>query len=110
SRVKTIVDIGANQGLFLLAARKYFPNASIAAYEPNPNIKELLVQNGRILNAEIYGEAVTSKDCMVNLHFGDSDLHTIAEPSSAGNVRGTGFDRVIERAGGNIDILKMDCE
>src|SRR5262245_45123028 len=33
--IRTIVDIGANIGLFSLWARHNFPNATIHAYEPN---------------------------------------------------------------------------
>ncbi|TFE67128.1 SAM-dependent methyltransferase [Candidatus Methylacidiphilum fumarolicum] len=32
-----IVDIGANRGQFSLVARRYFPNALIYAFEPQPN-------------------------------------------------------------------------
>ena len=33
--IETILDIGANVGLFGLAARNVFPDATIHAYEPN---------------------------------------------------------------------------
>ncbi len=32
----TILDVGAHAGLFSLAARLYFPEATIHAYQPNP--------------------------------------------------------------------------
>src|SRR6516164_5480528 len=38
SPVNTVVDIGANIGLFSLWARHQFPNAIIHAYEPNDAI------------------------------------------------------------------------
>src|SRR5262245_2968893 len=35
---RTILDIGANFGLFSLLAAHYFPPATIHAYEPNPRV------------------------------------------------------------------------
>ena len=51
--IKTIVDVGANQGLFLLAARKNFPNANIYGYEPNPHLMPQLLQNGKAVKAAV---------------------------------------------------------
>ena len=36
-----ILDVGANVGLFSLAARLNFPQAVIHAYEPNPNLASI---------------------------------------------------------------------
>ncbi len=108
--VRTIVDVGANQGLFLIAARKKFPAASINAYEPNPRIKDLLSKNAKALEVTAHFEAVTLNDCQVDLKFAESDLHTIAEPFPGGQISGIAFKKVIKGAGGEIDILKIDCE
>lgn len=108
--VHTIVDIGANQGLFLLAARNLFRKSSTFGYEPNWQIEKTLLHNAKALNATVFFEAVTKEDGKVNLFFGETDLHTIAEISFDGNTPATAFHKVIERAGGQIDILKMDCE
>ncbi len=109
-QVDTVVDIGANQGIFLVTARKNFSRALLHAYEPNPNIYGNLSSNAGALGASAFLEAVTKEDGNVELNFGESDLHTTARPSSVGNSKGTALKRVIERAGGKIDILKMDCE
>ncbi|MGL5064766.1 MAG: FkbM family methyltransferase, partial [Microcoleus sp.] len=37
-----ILDIGANVGLFPIAARNRFPQSVIHAYEPNPNLETYL--------------------------------------------------------------------
>jgi FkbM family methyltransferase len=108
--VNTILDIGANQGLFILAARQIFPKASIAGYEPNPELKELLSFNGHSLDAVVYFEAVTRQPGLVTLEFGHSDLHTKTLISDTGEIIATPLSKAIERAGGSIDILKMDCE
>lgn len=108
--VKRIIDIGANQGLFAIAARHHFANASITCYEPNKILEPVLGHNANLLNAKVYYEAVSLNDCKLNLNFGKSDLHTRSEHSEDGDIKGTAFSKLIQRAGGSIDIVKMDCE
>lgn len=109
-QVRSIVDIGANQGIFLVAARQKFADAAIYAYEPNPHIFGNLSFNAANLDASVYMEAATREDCAMELSFGESDLHTTARASLQGKTRGTAFRKIVELAGGQIDILKMDCE
>lgn len=108
-RVNSIVDVGANQGMFLIAARQYFPNAKISAYEPNELLKDILDYNANQLDSKVFYEAVMKNDCTVNLNFTDSDLATTAFQSENGNVIGSSLKKVIGR-NGPIDILKLDCE
>lgn len=110
TKVEVIVDIGANQGLFAIAARHNFSKATVNCYEPNKKLEIILGHNTIALNAQAYYEAVTKEDCKVQLHFGNTDLHTTTMVCDNGNVTGTSFRKVIDRAGGKIDILKMDCE
>ncbi|HET7115943.1 MAG TPA: FkbM family methyltransferase, partial [Hanamia sp.] len=107
--VKAIVDVGANQGVFVIAARQFFPEAKIDCYEPNPQLADTLNFNAAQLNATPYLEAVMQYDCKVNLHFTESDLATTASKSDTGNVIGSSLATVIKRIG-KIDILKLDCE
>lgn len=44
-KLKTIVDVGGNQGQFCLAARHRFPEAAIYSYEPVPDTFEVLITN-----------------------------------------------------------------
>ncbi|CAN5338140.1 hypothetical protein BH11BAC5_BH11BAC5_30120 [soil metagenome] len=108
--INSIVDVGANQGLFAIAARQQFPNANIHCYEPNLFLKENLSHNADNLSSTLYIEAVTKDDCKVNLEFGETDLLTKTSVSTTGTVQGTSLRTVIENAGGEIDILKLDCE
>ncbi|RZK11526.1 MAG: hypothetical protein EOO43_19300, partial [Flavobacterium sp.] len=85
-KIETIIDVGANQGLFLIAARQLFPSARIIGYEPNKNLETTLSHNARQLNATIYFEAVMKEDCMVKLNFTESDLATSATESNDGTV------------------------
>lgn len=107
--VKTIVDVGANSGMFAIAARQSFPTAKIDCYEPNPYLAETLSFNAKQLNATPYFEAVMKQDCRVMLNFTESDLATTANESDVGNVTGSSLETVINRIG-VIDILKLDCE
>ncbi len=107
--VKTIVDVGANSGMFAIAARQLFPQAKIHCYEPNPNLAESLSFNAKQLDAVPYFEAVMKNDCKVNLNFTESDLATTANEADGGNITGSSLATVIKRIG-QIDILKLDCE
>jgi FkbM family methyltransferase len=107
--VKHIVDVGANSGMFAIAARQFFPQAAIHCYEPNPKLKDILEFNTKQLNAVTYMEAVMKNDCKVSLNFTESDLATTANVSEQGIVTGSSLSTVINRIG-EIDILKMDCE
>jgi hypothetical protein len=42
SQINSILDVGANIGLFSVAAKIYFPQACIHAYEPNLGVKKHL--------------------------------------------------------------------
>ena len=110
AEIKTIIDIGANQGLFTLAARSKFPNAAINCYEPNRELQPVLDFNAQQLQSTIFYEAVTKEPCKVLLEFGETYLHTQSKHSQDGNITGTALKEVIKRAGGRIDILKLDCE
>jgi len=109
-KVNVVVDIGANQGLFTIAARKHFAKAAITCYEPNQALAPVLGANAAALDARVYYEAVVKEDCKVSLSFGETDLHTVAKPDQTGDTTGVAFQKIVERAGGSIDILKMDCE
>lgn len=107
--METIVDVGANSGMFAIAARQFFPKAKIDCYEPNPHLAKTLSFNANQLGAVPYFEAVMQHDCKVGLNFTESDLATTATETQGGNVTGSSLATVIKRIG-EIDILKLDCE
>jgi len=109
SDIHCIVDVGSNQGIFLIAARQVFPGAKIKGYEPNENLRTILDHNSRQLNAEVCYKAVMKDHCMVNLQYASSDLATTAHKSDQGTVPAVSIENVIESVG-EIDILKIDCE
>jgi len=45
--LQTVIDVGANEGQFALAVRRYFPTAHIHAFEPVPCAFERLARSSR---------------------------------------------------------------
>ncbi|MEJ5232949.1 MAG: FkbM family methyltransferase [Geminicoccaceae bacterium] len=108
--IRTVVDIGANQGFFAIAARKWFPNAVIHAYEPNTALHDVLESNAGAVEAKVFWEAVGSTPGTVELELFDDTNLTRAHRSDQGAFPLVPFATVAERIGGTIDLLKLDCE
>ena len=110
----TILDIGANIGLFALAARGRYPQATIHCYEPNPRALSYLQANATAANFTVHHEAVGDGDGFVQIvDTSDSNQATTIDVNGAA-IPGVGipkvsFDKAIERLG-SVDLLKMDCE
>lgn len=49
----TIFDIGANSGFFSISAKAYNPKSSVYAFEPQPNVFEILRKNNEINKFDI---------------------------------------------------------
>lgn len=64
---RTILDVGANVGFFSMAARSYYPNALIHAYEPNPRIIAALANQARAAAFQYFSEAVGSENGTVEI-------------------------------------------
>jgi FkbM family methyltransferase len=114
SGIATIVDVGANFGFFSLAARARYPQAAIHAYEPNPRVQALLRANVAGFGIEVHPQAVGAECREVTLiDDGPSNQARISVHGSEGSacsVRQVNLEAVLERAGGRIDLLKLDCE
>jgi FkbM family methyltransferase len=110
--VRTIIDVGANVGFFSLAARARYPGARIHAYEPNPRIQQALRANVSGLDIHIYQEAVSNSDGYVTMiDVGPSDqARTRISEDSGGGIPQVSLGHAIERIGGSVDLLKLDCE
>jgi FkbM family methyltransferase len=108
--IHSVIDIGANQGLFALYARSLYPEAKIHAYEPNPVLSPRLRAHCAAIEADVFVEAVGSSDGRCSLEIiGDSNL-TRAHSAEAGEAILTSIARVIDRVGAEVDLLKLDCE
>jgi FkbM family methyltransferase len=106
----TILDVGANVGMFSLVARHHFPHAVIHCYEPNPDLHGYLRGHVGPLQVEIFEQAVGSQTAKVAMGGDGQSLyrHTVASPD--GTLPMTAFDTAVERIGGRVDFLKLDCE
>lgn len=107
----TVLDIGANQGFFALAARSFFPTASIHCYEPNPRILPILGQNAAAAQAEVFSEAVVVTAGTVFLEeSGDSNQTRTTSVAIGTAVPQVSLRTAVERLGGKVDLAKIDCE
>ncbi|MBE9187185.1 FkbM family methyltransferase [Microcoleus sp. LEGE 07076] len=106
----TILDIGANVGLFPIAARNRFPQAVIHAYEPNPNLESYLKHQSKIANFTYFMEAVGAEDGKVVLDIREVSGKTRSTVSASGDIPMVSFRRAIDRIGGTVDLAKVDCE
>jgi FkbM family methyltransferase len=104
----TVLDIGANIGLFTLAARNRFPDAIIHAYEPNPDIQTHLAARCDAVGAQRFEAAVGSQGGSISLKFSnEGSLHSVTQ--SGGSLRQVAFADAIAKLG-TVDLLKLDCE
>jgi FkbM family methyltransferase len=109
SQVRTVLDIGANVGLFGLAARAAFPDATIHAYEPNRALEADLAQNANQAEVRYFLEAVGAAEGTVDLAV-DPNQSVLSRTRMGGSIRQVSLATAIERLGGWVDVLKMDCE
>lgn len=108
--VRSVVDIGANVGLFTLLARERFPAARIHAYEPSPGTAAYARVNIAHPLTTLFEEGVAAEDGRAEMvELGGATLAQTAQTPD-GAIALTSFARVLERAGGRIDLLKVDCE
>ncbi|MGB8687305.1 MAG: FkbM family methyltransferase [Microcoleus sp.] len=105
-----IIDVGANVGLFSIAARNRFTQAIIHAYEPNPNLESYLKHQSEIANFEYFMEAVGVQDGKVTLDIREVSGKTRSTVSESGDIPMVSLKRAIERIGGRVDLAKVDCE
>ena len=99
-RINTIIDIGANIGLFSIAAKLFFPHAAIHSYEPNPEFEIYLRQHASSAGFKYYMEAVGLKDGQA-LFNPKKNLAILDEGTNAeGYLPMVSFKECIQRMGG----------
>lgn len=107
---RTIIDIGANIGLFSLWARSCFQLATVHAYEPNPQITQFTRKNLEQCDVTLFTEAVGSEMGFASMIDGsESRLGQFAIRES-GEIVAVTLEEAINRIGGSVDLLKLDCE
>jgi len=110
--IPNIVDVGANLGMFSIAARIAFKNAKIHAYEPNPNNIPVLGKHAKEFNFKIYEEALGFEAGRGELIFTTAnDTSARISNTDKGLTILSDLDTVINRfENRKIDLLKLDCE
>ncbi|MGH9590967.1 MAG: FkbM family methyltransferase [Terracidiphilus sp.] len=108
--VRTIVDVGANAGFFSVAARGRYPRATIHAYEPNPRVLPFLNANVSELGIRVFPEAVGISDGFASIEDDGPSNLARTHTSGDGGIPMVGFEKAIQRIGGQVDLLKLDCE
>ncbi len=110
ARINTILDIGGNVGLFGLAARNVFPDATIHSYEPNRQLEQYLKFQATSAGFDYFMEAIGLNDGMITLELNDDSVQTRTKLDDSGSIQQLAFRIAIDRLGGKVDWLKMDCE
>jgi len=109
-KIETVLDIGGNVGLFGLAARNAFPSATIHSYEPNSQLEQYLAIQAQSADFKYFMEAVGSENGMISLDVNEDSVQSRSRIDASGNTPQIAFSKAIERLGGEVDFLKMDCE
>lgn len=108
--VSSILDIGANIGLFSMLARHYFPKATIHAYEPAPSVFENLRCNTETLDIETFQAGVAGVDGRADMVGNGRSLDTQMKESPSGAIELVSIRSAMDKLGSTVDLLKMDCE
>jgi hypothetical protein len=77
--VETVLDIGANIGLFAIAARHHFPTATIHCYEPNALLEKHLSVHCSAIGAHYHIEAIGAKAGRIVLRLGNGSWSSVSE-------------------------------
>ncbi len=107
--VRTVLDIGANIGLFAIAARRHFAHALIQCYEPNPALEPYLAAHCADIGALYNMEAVGSAPGRIALESDNDSLHSVSQLRSDGSIVQRSFSDAVAKLG-NVDLVKLDCE
>jgi FkbM family methyltransferase len=113
--IYSILDLGANVGFFSMAARSFFPLATIHAYEPNPRSLEYCHKNVAQLDIVVHGEALGSQAGEVFIQ-DESDSNQVRTSINANSADSLAVPQItlgtaINRLGYDyVDLIKIDCE
>jgi FkbM family methyltransferase len=108
--IRTVLDVGANVGIFCLAARNAFPEAAIHAYEPNAGLEPYLRFQAEVAQCQYFLEAVGAKAGTVTLEAPELSGHARSRPDPDGKIPCVPLRKAVQRLGGSVDLAKVDCE
>lgn len=108
--IRSILDIGANVGVFSLMARMLCPTAKIAAVEPHPQTYHNLTRNLECYRVETYQVALGDRQA-VDFSTSRNSGSVQTRPGTA--VQSMGFLEILELTKtptGEHTFIKVDCE
>ncbi len=113
--ISTVVDAGANIGVFSALARRLYPEARILAMEIEPANLAILSRNAEgIGGVEVIAMALWKERATLNIVFGATpDGHSVTDTLSSadGRVEAMSLHDLMDQFGlPEIDVLKMDIE
>jgi FkbM family methyltransferase len=114
-RPRTIVDAGANIGMASLFFWHRFPDARIVAIEPEPSNFAILRDNcDGIDQIELIQSALWNCPAQVVVKDAGAEkwafAYENATPGAAADTSTVTIPQILERVGGQIDLLKLDIE
>jgi len=119
-RDDTVIDIGANIGVFATYAATRSPDVTVHAYEPFPGNAQWLCQNierSKLNNVRVHKQAVGAASGVRHLQVNSDDwiMHSLFGEGTARQrglpVECVSFDEVMNaEAIMRCDLLKIDCE
>ena len=122
-QARTVIDIGANTGLFALLAAKANPRCNVFAFEPVPFIFEMLQANIRlngVTNLQAVAAAVSDSVGETSFFVTHTSVGVPTDSSSCAGFRNdveeiklpaTTLDAFAKNTGlGQLDVLKIDAE
>jgi len=113
--VRVIVDAGANVGMETVRMRHFFPQAHVLAIEPSAENYRVLVRNAAEDKGfvETLNNGVWSSEIALHLEPGPTNEAFSVRPAKPGertDLQAISMNAILQRVGGEIDILKMDIE
>lgn len=116
---RTVFDVGANVGMFVLRIKKLYPDAEISAFEPVLSNFNRLQENlhGRMTDVTLHNFAVSDKDGSADifLHPVNSGAHSlfssqVGEDVEKETIQLRDINPLISQTSAGVDLLKLDCE
>lgn len=113
-----IIDCGANIGISCLFFSKFFPNATIYAFEPNPAAYELLVYNVRqnnLKNIHTFNKALSNSAGKVKIYnsntvYGSLTTSVLSERGGDNYMEVDSISLSDFLINEQVDLIKMDVE
>lgn len=113
---EVVLDVGAHVGTAAVLLGRQFPDATIVAYEPNPEAFSYLAENleANAVRSLAHAAGVSSASGRTTLFGGQSascEASTTAKvPGSEVEVEVVSFDAAVAAAPGPVRVVKLDCE